>query len=320
MATESPPQGRHGRDAAARRARGAIQGAPSRPSRLRLWLRRRRALLRPAGIGLLGLAALAVLAAAVTAAGIRFGGFDPAARLAALWDDATELTGNAGLSVREVLLEGSHNTPPELVREALGIRHGDPILGFSPQEAKERLELIAWIERAHVERLLPGTIRVRIEERRPFAIWQRDGRFSVIDRDGKVVATDNVGAFGRLPLVVGPGADRAAAAMVDLLRTAPDVMERVHALVRVGDRRWNLRLRQGTDVLLPEGHDREAIVRLAELHARQGLLDRPLAAIDLRQPDKLVLRLPTAAGGPLGGQAAPIEPAPTLQRVRSSRG
>lgn len=311
---------RRPRDATTRRSRGALQGAQSRPSRLRLWLRRRRAMLRPAGLGLLGMAALAVLATAVMAASFRFGGFDPASRLAALRDGVADAAGSAGLTVQEVLLEGSHNTPPDLVREALGVRRGDAILGFSPQDAKERLELIAWIERAHVERLLPGTIRVRIEERRPFAIWQRDGKFSVIDREGNVVATENVGAFGRLPLVVGPGAGRAAAVMVDLLRTAPEVMERVHALVRVGDRRWNLRLRQGTDVLLPEGHDREAIGRLAELHARQGLLDRPLAAIDLRQPDKLVLRLPPATGASPGGTAAPLEPAPAAQRVRSGRG
>lgn len=307
---------RANRDAASRRARGAIQGAPTRPSRLRLWLRRRRGMLRPAGLGLLGLAGVAVLAVAVTSASLRVGGFDPRARLGAMRDGVADLAGSAGLTVQEVILEGSHNTPLDLVREAVGIRRGDAILNFSPQDARERLETIAWVERAHVERLLPGTIRVRIEERRPFAIWQRDGRFSVIDRDGKVVATDNVGAFGRLPLVVGPGADRAAAAMVDLLRTAPEVLERVHALVRVGDRRWNLRLRQGTDVLLPEGHDSEAIARLTELHAKQGLLDRPLAAIDLRQPDKLVLRLPPPPNGP----ATPIEPAPSLQRVRSGRG
>lgn len=303
--------------AATRRSRGALQARQSRPSRLRLWVRRHRAMLRPAGLGLLGVASLALLVATMMAAGIRF---DPASRLAALWDGAADVAGSAGLTVQEVLLEGSHNTPQELVREALGVRRGDAILGFSPQDAKARLETIAWIERAHVERLLPGTIRVRIEERRPFAIWQRDGRFSVIDREGNVVATENVGAFGRLPLVVGPGAGRAAATMVDLLRTSPDIMERVHALVRVGDRRWNLRLRQGTNVLLPEGHEREAIGRLGELHAKQGLLDRPLAAIDLRQPDKLVLRLTPAAGGPLGGQAAPLEPPPTLQRARSGRG
>lgn len=287
----------------ARRTRASAR-APERPSRLRLWLRRSRGLLRPAGLGMIGAGLLGTAAVAVMAA-------DPYGHLAAVWESAAEIAGDTGLTVQEVLLEGSHNTPPELVREALSVRRGDPILAFSPQEAKERLEMIAWVERARVERHLPGTIRVVIEERHPFAIWQLDGRFSVIDREGKVVATENIGDFGRLPLVVGAGAERAAAPMVDLLATEPVVQERVHALVRVSDRRWNLRLRNGTDVLLPEGQEAAAIARLAELQAKQGLLDRPLVAIDLRQPDKLVLKLPPSQQQ---------DQAPAVQRVRSGRG
>jgi cell division protein FtsQ len=301
MATS--PSARPRRDAAPR-TRASLSTAPSRPTSLRLWLRRRRGLLRPAGLGLLGAGALAVAALAVMAA-------DPYGRITAIWDGAAEIAASGGLQVRDVQVEGMHHTAPDLVREALGVRRGDPILGFDPHWAREQLEQIAWVERAHVERLLPGTIRVRLEERQPFAIWQRDSKFSVIDREGKVVATENVGAFGRLPLIVGAGADRAAAPMVDALRGAAEVQERVHALVRVSERRWNLRLRNGTDVLLPEGQEVAAINRLAELQAKQGLMDRPLLAIDLRLPDKLVLRLPPAPPG--------AQPAET-QKSRSSRG
>ncbi|GGC39235.1 hypothetical protein GCM10011504_17090 [Siccirubricoccus deserti] len=287
-----------------RRSRTAVTSAPSRPSRFRLWLRRRRGLARPAGLAVLGAGALVVAALAVMAA-------DPYGRLAGLWEGAAEIGAEAGLTVNEVLLEGSRNTPPELVREALAVRRGDPILGFDPHAARERLEMIAWVARAHVERHLTGTIRVRLEERQPFAIWQRDGRFSVIDDHGNVVATENIGAFGRLPLVVGTGADRVAGPMVALLRSVPEVQDRTHALVRVAERRWNLRLRNGTDVLLPEGQEAAALARLVELHAKQGLLDRTLAAIDLRLPDKLVLRLPPAP---------PAAEQPAAQRVRSGRG
>ncbi len=285
--------------------RSKAEAAPTRPSRLRLWLRRRRGLLRPAGLaigigGLLTAAALATMAA------------DPYGRITALWDGAAEIAGSAGLTVQEVALEGSRNTPPELVLEALNIRRGDPILAFDPQVAKERLELIAWVEQAHVERHLNGTIRVRLTERQPFAIWQRDGRFSVIDEKGEVVANENVGAFGRLPLIVGTGANRMAGSMVALLKAVPEVQDRTHALVRVAERRWNLRLRNGVDVLLPDGQEAAALARLAELQQKQGLLDRPLASIDLRLPDKLVLRLPS--------QAAPAAPEPSVQRVRSGRG
>lgn len=288
-----------------RRGRAAAEGRePGRPSALRLWLRRRRTLLRPAGLGLLGLGLLG-------AAGIAVVAVDPAGRLAALWDGAADLGAGAGMTVQEVLLEGHQNAPLALVREALSVRRGDPILGFDPHGARERLEMIAWVERAHVERHLSGTIRVRLEERRPFAFWQKEGRISVIDREGKVVATENIGQFGRLPLVVGAGAERAAGPMIDLMRTTPEVMDRTHALVRVSARRWNLRLRNGTDVLLPEGQEAAALARLAELHQRQNLMDRPLVAIDLRLPDKLVLRLPP-------GQA-PAEQ-PSAQRGRSGRG
>ncbi|WP_084112241.1 cell division protein FtsQ/DivIB [Belnapia moabensis] len=284
--------------------RSKAEATPSRPSRLRLWLRRRRGLLRPAGLAL-GAGGVLVAAALATMAA------DPYGRITALWDGAAEIAGSVGLTVQEVTLEGSRNTPPDLVLEALNIRRGDPILAFDPQVAKERLELIAWVEQAHVERHLNGTIRVRITERQPFAIWQRDGRFSVIDEKGEVVSNENVGAFGRLPLIVGTGANRVAGPMVALLKTVPEVQDRTHALVRVAERRWNLRLRNNVDVLLPDGQEAAALARLAELHQKQGLLDRPLASIDLRLPDKLVLRLPS--------QAAPA-PEPTVQRVRSGRG
>jgi cell division protein FtsQ len=301
-----------------RRSRSPAQGTPRRPSRLRLWLRRRRPMVRPAAFALLAAGALGTLAYGVMSAGVRVGGdtLAPQDRFNSFADGIAGLGARAGLVVREVMLEGARNAPPELVREAVAVRRGDPTLGFSPQEARERLETIAWVERAHVERHLPGTIRVVIEERRPFAIWQRDNRFSVIDREGRVVATENIGAFGRLPLVVGAGAERTAAPMVELLRGALEVEQRVHALVRVGERRWNLRLRNGADVLLPEGHEAEAVARLAELQAKQALLDRPLVAIDLRQPDKLVLRLPPPAPG-----AAPAPPDPaSAQRARNGRG
>lgn len=285
----------------ARRSRS--EPTQARPSRFRLWLSRRRGMLRPVGLAR-GLAACLVTAAVATALA------DPYGRLAALWDSTTGMAGEAGLTVQEVTVLGSRNTPLELLREALSVRRGDPILEFDPHAARDRLEMIAWVRSAHVERHLNGLIRVRIDERRPFAIWQQDGKFSVIDRAGNVVATENIGAFGRLPLVVGTGAERAAAQMVDLLQAVPVVRDRTHALVRVAERRWNLRLRNGTDVLLPDGQEAAALARLAQLHTQQALLDRPLAAIDLRLPDKLVLRLP------------PEAPAaePTAQRGRSGRG
>ena len=75
--------------------------------------------------------------------------------------------------------------------------------------------------------------------------------------------------------------------------------------MRVGERRWNLRLHSGVDVLLPEGQEAPALNRLAELHQRHALLDRPLVAIDMRLPDRLVLRQPPAPEPPPQQQRRP---------------
>ncbi len=277
---------------------------PQRPSRLGLWLKRRRSWLRGAGLATLALGGMAALAIGVVA-------LDPAARLRDAAHHLAALGRGPGLRIQEIRIEGREFTPREALLSAIGTLPGEPVLDFDPHAAKQRLEEIAWVDEAHVERRLDGTLLVRIKERRAFAIWQRDGRFAVIDREGRVMATERLDAFGPLPLVVGQGAGREAAAMVDLLRTVPEIAERVQAIVRVSERRWNLRLVNGADVMLPEGHEAAAVARLAELHARDKLLDRPLATVDMRLPDRLVVRMQASA--------TPT-PAPNATPTRNPRG
>jgi len=104
--------------------------------------------------------------------------------------------------------------------------------------------------------------------------------------------------------VVGPGAPSHAAALLDTLANQPDLRARVAAMVRVGERRWNLQLKNGITVMLPEGHEEIALKKLHELQVNQAILDRPLVFIDLRLPDRLALR-PRAPGA-----AVPATPEP----------
>jgi len=283
----------------------APRNEPARPSALRIWMRRRRSMVRPAFCAVAALGALALVVLAVRA-------LDPADRARGAAETFAGIGEGLGLTVQHVILEGRRNTPTDMIRAALGVARGDPMLDFSPEAARARIETIAWVQRAHVERRLPSTILVRIEERRPFAIWQNGGRFVIIDREGKVVAADGLDQFGPLPLLVGPGADSTGAALHDVVKAKPEVAERVQAMVRIHERRWNLRLHNGADVLLPEGHEGAAIERLAELQREARLLDRPLAAIDMRLPDRLVLRP--------AREAQPAEQPAQQQATRARRG
>ena len=121
------------------------------------------------------------------------------------------------------------------------------------------------------------------------------------------MADEEVAKFRHLPLIVGPGANEGARALLDLLTERPAIQARVVAAMRISERRWNLRMKNGTDILLPEGHEKEALDRLLTLQQDTALLDRPLAAIDMRLADKLVLRPRPAA---TDKQTPPTGPGP----------
>lgn len=270
-------------------------GGSERPSRWLFLRRRLRRALRPALMGV-------TVAAVLVAGAVVVRGAQPGMLAATLRD---RLAGMTSLTVDDVVVEGRTMTPPGQLRAALGVSIGDRLLGFSLDDARARIERLTWVQNATVERRLPGTVVVTLIERRPFAVWQSGGRFQLIDRVGQVVAEQDpvkdAAAFSVLPLVVGPGAPEAAATLLDQLASLPLLRSRVVAAIRVGERRWNLRLSTGADVLLPEGNELVAMQRLLELQSSQALLDRPVQILDMRGGDRLVVR---------PGAATPIPPAP----------
>lgn len=206
---------------------------------------------------------------------------------------AVSVSADIGLTVKEVLLEGRIHAPRAVVLKALGLKVGDPIMGFDLAMVRDRIEALPWIQSAAVERRLPGVVRVRIVEREPIALWQRKGVLSLVGRDGVPITNRKLGRFRDLLVIVGKDAPRHATNLLVLLASEPALRKRVRAAVRVGARRWNLRLDNGIDVWLPEDEVAAAWARLAELDRRHGLLGNDIDTIDLRIPDRLIVRTKT---------------------------
>jgi cell division protein FtsQ len=206
-------------------------------------------------------------------------------------DKMVEATGLLGLTVSDIKVEGRETTDRETILAVLGARAGTPILAVNPAQAKERLEALPWVHSALVERRLPGTLYVRLVERKPLALWQHGGRIELIDREGGVIPVTRLDQFAKLPLVVGESAATHAAELVDMLASEPDLAARLTAAIRVGDRRWNLRMDNAINVLLPAEDTAGAWSRLASLERSNAILAREVQTIDMRLPDRLVLRV-----------------------------
>jgi cell division protein FtsQ len=252
----------------------------------------------------------AILVALLVGAG--YAGFimsrspDGMALLASAGDRVLAMSAAFGLVVNEINVEGRETTDAATILTALSADRGTPILAVSPDRAKQQLETLPWVRSATIERRLPGTLIVRLSERRPLAVWQHDGKLELIDKQGEVIPVKNLSRFAKLPTVVGERAAVHAAALLDLLGHEPELAARVSAAVRVDNRRWNVRIDNTIDVLLPEEDLQGAWARLAVLERQNNLLKRDVQTVDLRLPDRLVLR--TIAPSPK--EAAPAKPRP----------
>jgi cell division protein FtsQ len=222
-------------------------------------------------------------------------------------DTALRGTAVIGLAVADIEVEGRETTDRDTILEALGAGIGTPILAVSPNRAKEQLEKLPWVRSAVIERRLPDTIYVRLVERKPLALWQHGGKIELVDRDGDVIAVTRLDEFARLQMVVGEDAAGHAKELVDMLAKEPDLAARVGAAVWVGGRRWNLRVDNAIDVLLPAEDAAAAWAELARLDRSEQLLERDVEAVDLRLPDRIVLRV--------GPDAAP-KAAPSAKKGR----
>src|SRR5579883_2964708 len=249
-----------------------------------------------AGLGRLRRAGLFIVATALISAGVHAGirlGRPPAAAtvLRHIGERLIAATARLGFAVSDVQVVGRHTTDPATILRALGVRRGTPILAVDPGRAAARLEALPWIHSARIERLWPGTILVRLVERRPLALWQHGGKMELIDRHGAVIPVGDLARFAKLPLVVGADAASHARALLQMLAKQPQLAAHVTAAVRVGGRRWNLHLDEGIEVLLPADDPAAAWSELARLERKDAILQRDVETIDMRLPDRLVLRL-----------------------------
>jgi len=237
-------------------------------------------------------------AAAVILASIAYGtvkGDHVPTVITALKDARDAVANAAGFRIVSIALAGNHHVSREEVLAIAGITGTTSLLFLDVEQARERLKTNPWIADATVLKLYPGELQIGIKERLAFALWQKDGQVSVIADDGTVLEPFVAPSLIRLPLVVGRGAETRAKEFLALLDRYPQMRDFVRASVLVGERRWNLRLKNGIDVRLPESDTAAGLERLVALDREKNLITRDIVAIDLRLPDRVTVRLSDAA-------------------------
>jgi len=198
--------------------------------------------------------------------------------------------GQAGFRLRKVEIRGASAMATADIVKAAGVYKDQPLLGLDLKGLQKRVEAVGWVKDARIVRLLPDTLVISVVQRRQLAVWQHDGKTMVIDDHGLVIPEADPAKFAALPLVVGVGGGEAAPKILPLLAQRPKLMGRMDALVRVDDRRWDLRMKDGSLIQLPAVGEEEALMQLESLDQRSRILDLGFERIDLRNPDVVAVR------------------------------
>jgi len=237
-----------------------------------------------------GLAATVLLLAGSTFYGIVKGGhFDDF--VTAVSDTRNALANSAGFRITTVAINGRKQLSQDEVLAIGGVNGRSSLLFLDATAVRDRLKANPWIADATVIKYYPGSLQIDIVERSAYALWQQNGKLSVIAEDGAVLEPYVTRRFVSLPLVVGKGAETHAHDFLALLARYPQVNAVTRAAIYVGERRWNLRTRDGLDIRLPENDVGNALATLSRLDKEDHLLSRDIVAIDMRLSDRLTVQL-----------------------------
>ena len=244
------------------------------------------------------LAAWAFGAFAVAIAGVALVALDIPSKA---WLATGEAVGNAGFRVKSLDVKGLNKMDPKPVYQIALDQKTTAMPLVDVAGIREKLLGFGWVKDARVSRRFPDTLVIDIVERTPAAIWQDTARLNLIDKEGVVLDRVPVADMPDLPLLVGPGANRQAVPLQQLLDVAPSLKAQLVSATWVGGRRWDLTLQSGETIALPEGQEvaKTALTKFAKMDKESGLVGRGMLRFDLRIPGKMTVRLPRQPGEPV---------------------
>lgn len=198
---------------------------------------------------------------------------------------------DAGLVVEDIDIAGEKVVSEDVIIDAAQIKMGEALLAVDIGGMIERIEQLKWVNKAAVRREFSGGIVINVLEHQPAALWQVDNKLWIVSDEGIRIDDENLEYFTHLPMISGIGAEVELEKLLAAVSTNMDLFDRVETASWVGGRRWDIYLKNGIKIMLPEEELAIAWQSLAEFEQQEQLLARNILAVDFRVKNKTVVRL-----------------------------
>lgn len=194
--------------------------------------------------------------------------------------------------VRTMQIEGASPAVDKGLRAMLPVTLPASSFDIDLPALRTQIELLDAVE--HVDlRIKPGGIlSAVVTERKPAILWRHARGIDLLDATGHRVASVTSRDLRRdLPMIAGEGAGEHAAEALGLIGAAGPILPRLRGLERMGERRWDIVLDRGQRIMLPADRPLPALEHALAMDKADGVLGRDVVAVDLRDPNRPVLRM-----------------------------
>ena len=195
-------------------------------------------------------------------------------------------------------IQGSSDSLNAEIREILGLNFPISSFDLDLADLRNRVLSLPPVETAEV-RLEGGSIlHVKVKEKVPALLLKDDTGIHVLNKNGDYIRPLLSTEYGsKLPVITGEGAQKAAAEAFILFSALYNKLDEVRGLVLVGGRRWNIVLKSGQVIMLPEKNPEQAVQKILILDKAEKILSRDIAVFDFRLPYRITLRFPKNKDG-----------------------
>lgn len=200
-------------------------------------------------------------------------------------------------------IQGSSDSLNAEIREILGLNFPISSFDLDLADLRNRVLSLPPVETAEV-RLEGGSIlHVKVKEKVPALLLKDDTGIHVLNKNGDYIRPLLSSEYGsKLPVITGEGAQKAAAEAFILFSALYDKLDEVRGLVLVGGRRWNIVLKSGQVIMLPEKKSEQAVQKILILDKAEKILSRDIAVFDFRLPYRITLRFPENKDGQINSK------------------
>lgn len=172
------------------------------------------------------------------------------------------------------------------IAATVGIAPGTHTHSVNLELVNERIAQTPGVRNSAVRRMPNGNMSVKIRLYRAVAEWTDGTYYYPLSADGTIVKKPNEERSPGAVVFRGPVPDDIG----DITNAATNLIGDLEYMEWVDGRRWNIGIKNGTVVMLPESDPNAAIANLVVLNQKHNILSKDIHIIDMRDSARILVK------------------------------